>query len=284
MPDPTEEKQNEKTGDELFGEFFNEAVGGEKTPTAEETAAEKAAADAKAAEGAAADAKAAEEAAAAEAIKTVDVDAILAQAREAAEKAIADKTAEQERLAAEEAAKKAAEPTAEDIEADKKFREEWPDHAKKMDKLEGELAQIREMLTQQSGKIDPLLENTQEELQRRHEEAIKALHADVFEILPNVEKWIEGQPQIHQGAYNWVLDNGTPTQIGQLLDIYKASTGDADKAAAEKAAAEKAAAEKAKVFHLASPNARRSTVTPGATDKDDFDGAFAEAVNQVKSQ
>ncbi len=109
-----------------------------------------------------------------------------------------------------------------------------------------------------------------------HEAAILKGHADAFEIIPAVEKWIAEQPAFIQPSYNNVLDNGSSAEIVELFTFFKESTGTGqDGPTAEEAAAKKAE-EKAKEKKLNSQEGVRSrrTETTNAVDPEDFDGAF----------
>ena len=280
--------------DEAFGAFFAEAAGADPTEAKDEgkdeaalkADAEKAEADKAAADKAKADKIEADKVAEAEKGKAIDVDAILAQATAAAQKVVIDTEAEKEAARAAEAKK--VEPSAEELEADKKFREEWPDHARRMDAQKAEMDELKNLIKQQSemiqGQLNPLIANTQEEVDQRHRAAITEKHADAFDLVPEVDKWIAEQPDFQRDAFNKVMDTGTAAQVVQLYDIFKAATGrTVEKADPDAEKTRLAAEEKSKARHLTPVNSRRS-VTVGAIDPQDFDGAFNQAAKEAMKQ
>lgn len=177
---------------------------------------------------------------------------------------------------------KVAEPEVESPEvasALKDLQENWPTHGVAVNALlerqKKELkAEFAEILKPLQAQIAPLAEATAISTQAQFNAALKAEHADVFDILPAVEEWITKQPAYLQPAYNAVLDKGTVTEVSKFLTDYKAMTSKVEPAAAPdpaKLAAEAAAA--AKLKKMETPTTTRTSVT-AEPDPTDFDSAF----------
>jgi len=120
--------------------------------------------------------------------------------------------------------------------------------------------------------IAPALQVTKQYAKNAHEAAILKVHSDAFDIYPNVEAWVNTQPNIVKSAYNAVLDKGTSAQIVELFNIFKSSTKATAPVEKQEVKEEKAAKEK----KLNAQEGVRGRHTSGraAVDPDDFDGAF----------
>jgi len=226
------------------------------------------------------------------------VDEAAEQARRAEEQRVADEAkAQADKLKAERAVAESL--TDEEAKAVEEFRKDFPDVAKAFDaqiralsaKYENKVAQLQEQLiTQFDERLAPVVQTIQPLTGNLFVDTITKSHADAFDILPQVEQWVEQQPAFLKTAYNQVLDKGTAKETIELLDHFKQATGkaqdeqkaaeqakaDAAAAAQAKAKAEKEAKEKEqKLDAQEGVRSRQSTKTAGL-DPADFDSAFEQ--------
>lgn len=254
------------------------------------------------AEALAAEAKAAEEAKVAE-------EKAAAEAKAAEEAKAADERAKQEtkaRAAEEKAAKEADEAKAKaEAEAAKKAEERSKpetfseDEKKLLDEATAIVPEMEQILSAQARVITANLKKEMEsmfdQLASKFEErlkpvdqvaqtyvkdkfvlAIEKVHPDALQITDKVEAWIKTQPSILQKAYDAVLDRGTVEETIELLNTYKAATGEKAEEKSKGPSPEEVEAKKEKEEKLkALEGVRgRSTVERATIDPDDFDGAF----------
>ena len=137
---------------------------------------------------------------------------------------------------------------------------------------------------------------------REHFRAIAESHPDFLDVVNSgdLDAWIQDRAYSEAVELMEVRNGGNAKQVVELLDRYKeeratGKTSEADAAKKEKEDKEKAAKE-AKAKEEADRKAKRDKdlaasqavrhrsggPPPGQADKDDFEGAFAEAVNQSR--
>lgn len=219
--------------------------------------------------------------------------------RKAAEDKKAADDAEQARLEAEK--QKAVESAAKEVlsteeqEAYQQALDVYPELGKvfeaynrvmqaKLDNVKAAYEQkLTDMLSQVDTRVAPALDTAQSLAQAEFNKAVTAAHADAFTLLPEIETWIEAQPEFLRAGYNSVLDRGTAAQTIELFNIFKNATGkvsQGDTAAAEADAAKKAAEaakKKEKEEKLKAQEGIRGRDAggqTGAVDPNDFEGAF----------
>lgn len=236
-------------------------------------------------EKASAEAKAAEEAKVAE-----DRAKREAKARAAEEKAARE--AEEAKAKAEaEAAKKAEERSKPETfsEDEKKLLEEATSVLPEMEQILSAQARVitanlekkmESMFDQLASKFEERLKPVDQVAQTYVKDkfvlAVEKVHPDALQITNKVEEWIKSQPPILQKAYDAVLDSGTVEETIELLNTYKAATGEKAEKKSKGPSPEEVEAKKEKEAKLkALEGVRgRSTVERATIDPDDFDGAF----------
>ena len=145
-------------------------------------------------------------------------------------------------------------------------------------------AKLNAVSDQLEQKLAPVNVAIQKTAGNEHEAAILKAHKDAFDILPDIEKWVAGQPRILHTAYDKVLDEGTAKDVVDLITLYKDTikTGSPDEETPEeKAAREKAEADKKKKLQSQEGVRGRSTTEKTAISPDDFDGAFEKFANEA---
>lgn len=293
---PGTEEVKDELMDDIFSAAFDEKISGkEPEETKDEEAATKAAEEAekKAAEEAAAAEKAAEEAAAAKASEPdPEVIALKAQLEETNRKIKEREEAEAAAKAAEEAAKKDIPDPAEQ-EAWEKFKADWPDQAKIIEKERAaraaEISELKKIVNDLSvavkAQLDPVVASVAETEQDKFMQPILSAHPDTMDLWESgkIKQWIEKQPQYLQAGYNFAFTDSraTPQDVIAVVTAMKEATGllKKDDGEAEKAAVK--AAEEARLKKMEIPTGVRTSVT-AEEDADDFDTAFDQAMKKIK--
>ena len=145
-------------------------------------------------------------------------------------------------------------------------------------------AKLSTVVDQFDQKLAPVNAAVQQTAGNDHEAAILKAHKDAFDILPDIEKWVAGQPGILHTAYDKVLDEGTAKDVVDLITLYKdaTKTGSSDEETSEeKAAREKAEANKKKKLQSQEGVRGRSTTEKTAISPDDFEGAFEKFAKEA---
>jgi len=277
--------------DDVFSAAFDEEVAGgeKKVEDPPEDAAQKKAEEEAAAAKVADEAKAAEEAAAKASEETKESPELLALKAEIEDtKRLLREKAEAEAAAKKAAEAKAAEPTPEELEAEKKFKEDWPDHATRMERQSAELSTLKKELAELKEMVSSVGSTVAETEQDKYMKPILEAHPDAVKLHESgdLNKWIAKQPRYLQAGYLFALqsDQATPQDVIEVFNIYKESSGlvkkDADPEAAQKAAAAKAA-EEARLKKMEIPDGSRTSLT-AEPDPDDFDSAFEQELKKYK--
>ena len=214
-------------------------------------------------------------------------------ARVAAEEAARETPEQKTAREAVEASIKPYEPTEDEKKALETFKREFPESAVA---LEAQLKSTdREMnkkvhdavsavLAQIHGRMAPIETGAAEQAQAAHVAALYKAHADYDAVVPKLAEWIKTQPALFQPALQKAYDAGSTQDVLDLVATYKGSvkTAPTGETAAQLAAREAAADAKKKADEeaasLVAVKSKRTVAGPkGTVDKDDFDGAFAEA-------
>jgi len=183
-----------------------------------------------------------------------------------------------------------------------KYKEDWPDIQA------GEAlvrrAEYRELVTyvfaQVRQELAPLQAFTQTQSGRTQYGDLVALVPDYDTVRDKTLEWIAAQPAYLKTAYQSVADNGTPSDVADLINRFKKETGyvaptqsapaasaapaatapaaavPAAKPAPAKSAAALPAAAAAAAANLRVVKSGRTEPGTAAADPDDFDAAFAE--------
>lgn len=142
-------------------------------------------------------------------------------------------------------------------------------------KMENQFAaKMAELTSQFDTKITPALTTAQNYAANQFMASVLQKHADAVTLLPEVEKWVAGQPAIVRRSYDAVLDGGTVAETVELLDIFKKAT---QVSTPPEPTPEEVEAQKDKEKRLKAQEGVKGRHTSGgraAVDPDDFDGAF----------
>jgi hypothetical protein len=180
------------------------------------------------------------------------------------------------------------EPTAEQQAALDVLEKEWPDQAKAMKTMLAAQAKAHEQalyknteavlayMNNQLGTVSPAVQNL---VQAQHVNAITTAHPDIQTVLPQVEAWVAGQPELLKKPFEAVLKEGSTQEVIDLVAHYKAQVKPVVPVTPATPAAPVAPAVPAAQI-AAVRTVRSGRVTPsakGAPDPDDYEGAWAEA-------
>lgn len=222
--------------------------------------------------------------------------------QEAAEKKRADAEARAKAEAAEAAKYKLSEQEEAELN---KLEEEWGDMSRM---IELRLKRDAGLRNSDQGKmlqamvdhiykdITPIATSQQELNQRIHFTTILDAHADFDDVQPKLEPWIKTQPAYLQKALLEVYTNGTAEEVIDLVQRFKdasgivtpeaddsQSTAKATGSSVEKPKPTKSEPDPKKVQALTPVGSQRSKVqTTSGTDKNDFDGGWAEALEMAR--
>ena len=207
--------------------------------------------------------------------------------------------------AQQKAAQPAAEPPKEDKEpsyedylddsaknAIKLLNEEWGEVATAVQPLitahvQAALAkqekQFLALVQQRLAPVESVVVQSQEQL---YWQTIQAAHPDFREAAAAIPAWIEKQPALYRPALLQAYNQGTAEQVVDLLTTYKQAIGTTGAAPAQPASSAAQVPPKAAPVSnaalaatLAPPAAQRSTMTT-SRDPNDYESAFAEAINR----
>lgn len=179
-----------------------------------------------------------------------------------------------------------------DAAAVKLLRDEWGEVASAVQPLIA--ASVRAALVNQEKHYNALLQQrlapmesaaakSQEQL---YWQSIQAAHPDFREAAAAIPAWIEKQPALYRPALLQAYNQGTAEQVVDLLTTYKQAIGTTGAAPAQPASSAAQVPPKAAPVSnaalaatLAPPAAQRSTMTT-SRDPNDYESAFAEAINR----
>ena len=170
------------------------------------------------------------------------------------------------------------------------YEKEWPDVAKaEAIKRSVEYKRLtahifKEVVSQ----IQPLAEALGVVLERTQlQDLQQTVDGYDAQLVDNVAEWVKTQPAYLRTAYVHVMQAGTVDEVNDLVTRYRASTGDAKggqqattTTQQKPPGTELPAATKQAVTKLA-PVSTKRTAPVQPVVKDDFDGAFAEAVKEA---
>jgi hypothetical protein len=182
---------------------------------------------------------------------------------------------------------KPAEPQA-DVEFDK-FAEEWPEVAKVMkareekikaqyaDQLKTLVDTVKQELLQT---VQPVVASHQQSEEDRFLNTIKSQHPDAFDLLPEVEKWATTLPSYMKVGVDHALNKGTAEDVIALYNTFKKDTGRTTPAATTQPVVDEVT--KKRLDKMKAVSASRPASPTAQADQNDFDGAFAQAVADIK--
>lgn len=160
------------------------------------------------------------------------------------------------------------------------FEKDWPDVAKAMDLRAKEQAHaiVNHIFKEFAQEFRPVAQQVMAMRQQMHVQELHTRVNDYEDIRDKVVDWANKQPDYLRGAYQHVIQRGTPEQVQDLITRYRQENAPPPAAAQTQVAAPpkqlspavKKAAEK-----LAPVQSKRSHVVRG-DDPNDFDGAFEQ--------
>ncbi len=227
-------------------------------------------------------------------------DADVAEKKKAEEAAAAAKAAEEtpeQKKAREEfeASLVPYEPTAEEKAALAKFKEDFPESATAVEALLKSVDRAanarvyqtaQAMLAHFNNRLAPVETSAAELAMQAHFDAIHKAHADYDAVIDKVPDWIKTQSALLQPTLQKAFDEGDTQSVIDLVSMYKKAAGTVTETPEQAVAKQRAAADAAvkakkaadEAAAMAPVNSKRTNPSPkGAPDKDDYDGAFAEA-------
>lgn len=201
------------------------------------------------------------------------------------------------------------EPTAEEPEpaAEKTWRDFVPeDKQGVIDKYEQEWAEVSEaeqikrtaelqllqerLYSDLKSALAPVFETTQRLQVNAHFDTIRQQHPDFDNIRDELADWIEQQPEFVRPAYQEVATKGSPQQVVDMINQFKAAKGmtgavpevpaSSARKPEQRKPAQKQPAASAKKALAAAPSPSKAEV-PGSARHDDFDDAFEEAAGGI---
>ena len=145
--------------------------------------------------------------------------------------------------------------------------------------------------------LAPIVQTLQKSQVTSHFATIRSAHADFDSVLPNVQAWVAKQPTLYRPALERVLNQGTATEVVELVGAYKQAVGQTGAVPAVPASSvpqataapatapvvqatqpsPKPAAPAAAVAATAAVVSQRSN-NQSAADPNDFDAALREAL------
>ena len=197
------------------------------------------------------------------------------------------KTLQQEQQRTVAAEKDEAKPQVAQDTADPEFEsfaQDWPEVAKMM-KAQKELMQkeiktiladlIAPVKNEIYEQVKPVVQKYQDSEVDAFKNQIMSKHPDAFNLLPEVEAWAAKQPSHMRVGIDYVLSKGTASEVVALYDEYKRITGKSQPAVVDEVA-------KKRMQKMAPVQATRTAVHSTATDENDYDGSFEQAVASMK--
>lgn len=184
-------------------------------------------------------------------------------------------------------------PVVDDTDFDK-FAEEWPEVAKAMkareerikaayvDQMQEQLAQIKQELLQT---VQPVVHQYQQSEEDRFLSTIKSQHPDALELLPEVEKWAAGLPTYMKVGVDHALSKGTAEDVIALYTTFKKETGRATGSATQQPQTQQPVVDQVtqrRLDKMKAVSASRPASPTAQADANDYDGAFAQAVADIK--
>lgn len=173
-----------------------------------------------------------------------------------------------------------------------KFDEDWPEHAKAMDvKVNTLLATIEHRITaaineklkgiedQFNEKLEPIVKTTATVANNTFRQEVMKSHKDLDAIMPGLETWIGSQPQAIRKGYEETMATAPAPDVVKLIDLYKKTNGIAAPPSKKKETTPPAdPAKNKRMDSMESVDESSSSPVGGEADKNDFDGAFDEAI------
>jgi len=162
------------------------------------------------------------------------------------------------------------------------FIEEFPSLEKPIKLLATKIA--REIVEREIGEIKPTITQVQETVKSREEQThiskIRQAHLDYKDIYQSgaLTTWIGHQPKFLQPGLQRVVEEGSAEEIVELFDTYKRSTGRSKKIVNNNG--DKATKKRAKSLEAVTHSSSGPPKDKKVAEKDDFDGAWAEAVSR----
>jgi len=161
------------------------------------------------------------------------------------------------------------------------FIEEFPSLEKPIKVLATKIA--RDIVKRELGDIKPQINRVQETVQSReaqeHLVKIAQAHPDWQNIYKTgaLEKWINNQPKFMQPGLMNVVKEGSAEEVIEMFDAYKRTTGHKKQTTND---GSKTSRDKARKLEAVTHSSPGPPADRKQTAKDDFDGAWDEAVSK----
>ena len=170
-----------------------------------------------------------------------------------------------------------------------KYKEEWGEvHEAEEVIRNAQLQLVQDKLySDLRSALAPVFETTQKLQVNAHLDSIRQAHPDLDTIKPELNEWINQQPEFVRPAYQQVAQKGSAAQVVELVNQFKQSTGktsavpevpasSARQQPQQRKPAQKQPPAAAKKALAAAPSPSTAEV-PGSARSDDFDAAWEEA-------
>jgi len=173
-----------------------------------------------------------------------------------------------------------------------KYEQEWAEVSEaEQIKRTAELQLLQDRLySDLKSALAPVFETTQRLQVNAHFDTIRQQHPDFDNIRDQLSEWIDQQPEFVRPAYQEVAEKGSPQQIIDMINQFKAAKGmtgavpevpaSSARKPEQRKPAQKQPAASAKKALAAAPSPSKAEV-PGSARHDDFDDAFEEAAGGI---
>ena len=179
------------------------------------------------------------------------------------------------------------------------YDKEWGEVSKaEAIRRRAEMQVLQAQTFRELGKVlAPIVQTLQQSQVTSHFATIRTAHADFDTVLPNVREWVAKQPSLYRPALERVLNQGTATEVVELVGAYKQAVGQTGAVPAVPASSvppATAAPATAPVVQAAQPSTKpapsaaavaataavvsQRSNNQSAADPNDFDAALREAL------
>ncbi|TXH10869.1 MAG: hypothetical protein E6R04_04200 [Spirochaetes bacterium] len=176
--------------------------------------------------------------------------------------------------------------TAEEIEAIKKYKEEWSEvaAAEALIRRDEYSKVVKYVFDQVQEVIQPMIEYINERSPKDQYRDLKSEVEDYDVVRDKAIEWAQTQPAFLRGAYNDVIQNGSVKEVAEFLNHFKKETGYGSKGTPKVAETKPTIRTVEKVTDpniqkaanvLKAVKSKQTAATTGA-DPNDFDSAFDE--------
>lgn len=175
----------------------------------------------------------------------------------------------------------------EEVKVLQDYEKDWPDVARaEALRRKAEYRQLVGYVFQEVSKVyQPYMEMVSQLADHAQVSQLKEAVPDYNDVRGQVVDWVNKQPTYLQVAYNHVINNGTADEVTDLINRFKAATGQVATPAAAAPVAKKPATELPPVAKQAAaalaPVSSKRTVVPASNELSNFDDAFAAFASKM---